>query len=190
MANKKIKVAENQEFIPQEFVDATNIKLTTAEANLLGTLCFYHLNYSIYVAEHDGWFFKDQKTLFEESYLSPADGKRVMLKLIFKRLVERISGTNHRCTMYRLCKGIRASMPQNPEADIDESELEDFANEPLDKNRLVTVTDTVIDLDSDKIQKQDLNVNNLNIGPDEMELGDYLKKVEELKENGIKVWGS
>lgn len=188
MANKKIKVAENQEFIPQEFVDATNIKLTTAEANLLGTLCFYYLNYSIYAAEHDGWFFKDQKTLFEESYLSPADGKRVMLKLIFKRLVERISGTNHRCTLYRLCKGIRASMPQNPEADIDESELEDFANEPLDKNRLVT--DTVTDLDTDKIQKQDLNVNNLNIGPDEMEIGDYLKRVKSLEENGIQVWGS
>ena len=130
--NKKIKECENVEFLPEPVRDSK--KLDEAEKNILGTLCFYYLNHSIYASKHDGWFFKEQKSLFEESYLSEAQGKRVLLKLIFKRLIERVSGTNHKCTHYRLCKEIRELMPQNPETD--DVDLEAFANEPLDKNRL------------------------------------------------------
>jgi hypothetical protein len=130
--NKKIKECENVEFLPEPVRDSK--KLDEAEKNILGTLCFYYLNHSIYASKHDGWFFKEQKSLFEESYLSEAQGKRVLLKLVFKRLIERTSGTNHKCTHYRLCKEIRELMPQNPENDS--VDLEAFANEPLDKNRL------------------------------------------------------
>lgn len=130
--NKKIKVCENVEFIPEQFLE--RIKLDSAEKNVLGTLCFYYLNHSIYAAKNDGWFFKDQKSIIEESNLSEAQGKRVLLKLILKKLIERASGTNHKCTHYRLCKEIMELMPENPETD--DVDLEAFANEPLDKNRL------------------------------------------------------
>ena len=135
--NKKIVPCENQEFLPQEVAESEKAKLDTAQKNLLGTLCFYYLNHSIYAAEHDGWFFKDQKTLFEESNLSPAEGKRVLLKLVFKRLVERASGTNHKCTRYRLCKGIRDLMPQNPEFKTEVEDIEKMANEPLEEKSRV-----------------------------------------------------
>lgn len=135
MANKKIEACENQEFLPKEVAESTKANLDTAQKNLLGTLCFYYLNHSIYAAEHDGWFFKDQKTLFEESNLSPAEGKRVMLKLAFKRLVERGSGTNHKCTRYRLHVRIRELMAVNPEVKFDVTEDEKIANEPLEEKR-------------------------------------------------------
>lgn len=130
--NKKIKECENVEFLPEKVRDSK--KLDEAEKNILGTLCFYYLNHSIYASKHDGWFFKEQKSLFEESYLSEAQGKRVLLKLILKRQIERAPGTNHKCTHYRLSKEIRELMPQNPETD--NVDLEAFANEPLEKNRL------------------------------------------------------
>ena len=134
--NKKIKPCENQEFLPKDVAESEKANLDTAQKNLLGTLCFYYLNHSIYAAEHDGWFFKDQKTIFEESNLSPAEGKRVMLKLVFKRLVERGSGTNHKCTHYRLHPRIRELMVVNPEVKFDVTEDEKIANEPLEKKRL------------------------------------------------------
>lgn len=135
MANNKIEACENQEFLPKEVAESAKANLNTAQKNLLGTLCFYYLNHSIYAAEHDGWFFKDQKTLFDESNLSEAQGKRVMLKLVFKRLVERGSGTNHKCTRYRLHARIRELMPQNPEVKCDVTEDEKIANEPLEEKR-------------------------------------------------------
>lgn len=134
--NKKIEPCENQEFLPKEVAESEKANLDTAQKNVLGTLCFYYLNHSIYAAEHDGWFFKDQKTLFEESNLSPAEGKRVLLKLVYKRLVERTSGTNHKCTLYRLHQSIRELMPQNPEVKIEFPEDKKIANEPLEKKRL------------------------------------------------------
>lgn len=130
--NKKIKECENVEFLPEQVRNSK--KLDTAEKNVLGTLCFYYLSHSIYAAKNDGWFFRDQKSIIEESNLSDAQGKRVLLKLVMKRLIERASGTNHKCTHYRLCKEIRELMPENPETD--DVDLEGFANEPLEKNRL------------------------------------------------------
>lgn len=135
--NVKIKPCENQEFLPKEVAESEKANLDTAQKNVLGTLCFYYMNHSIFASEHDGWFFKDQKTIFEESNLSPAEGKRVLLKLVFKRLVERASGTNHKCTLYRLHPKIRELMPENPEVKTDIPEGEKTANEPLEKKREV-----------------------------------------------------
>lgn len=42
---------------------------------------------------------------------------------------------------------------------------------------------------SKPITGDELKENKLDIGPDEMDISDYLKRVEELKENGIQVWG-
>lgn len=135
--NKKIEICENQEFLPKEVAESEKAQLDTAQKNLLGTLCFYYLNHSVYADKHEGWFFKDQATLFKESNLSMAEGKRVLLKLIFKRLIERASGTKGKCTYYRLNKGIMDLMPKNPEVEIIIDDDEKIANEPLEQNRLV-----------------------------------------------------
>lgn len=135
--NKKIEICENQEFLPKEVAESEKARLDTAQKNLLGTLCFYYLNHSVYADKHEGWFFKDQATLFKESNLSMAEGKRVLLKLIFKRLIERASGTKGKCTYYRLNKGIMDLMPKNPEVEIIIDDDEKIANEPLEQNRLV-----------------------------------------------------
>lgn len=177
----KIRACENQEFIPQEVRESDESRLDTAQLNLLGTLCFYHLNYSIHVAQNNGWFFKDQQTLFSESNLSPAEGKRTMLKLVLKKLVERIPGTNHKCTAYRLCKDIRDLMP------TEEIDLEEMANEPLDKNSIgpgpdidtgpVTgpVSGPILDKDQIQVQLQDqiLDKNSSSIGKNETTISEY-----------------
>lgn len=111
--NKDVEPCMFQEFLPIEMAETA--ELTTAEKNLLGTLCFYYLNHSIYASEHNDWFFKEQKTLFKDSNLSESYGKIIIIKLVFKKLIERASGTNHKCTHYRLCKKIRDLLPDMPE---------------------------------------------------------------------------
>ena len=142
MSNRKITPCENQEFLPPQVADSEKAKLDTAQKNVLGTLCFYYLNHSIYASKHDGWFFKDQRIIFDESNLSEAQGKRVILKLILKRLIERVSGTNHKCTRYRLHPGIVNLLPKNPEIEANEPLIgghyteDENANEPLEEKRL------------------------------------------------------
>ena len=199
--NKKIEICENQEFLPKEVAESEKARLDTAQKNLLGTLCFYYLNHSVYADKHEGWFFKDQATLFKESNLSMAEGKRVLLKLIFKRLIERASGTKGKCTYYRLNKGIMDLMPKNPEIEIVIDDDEKIANEPLEQNRLVEYRiDETSHRIEEEIEDEDLFCEPLKGGSKTNCLKDAVrtfkdevrkaKYKDEVREAGIKLMNS
>lgn len=110
MANRKVKPTEDYyDFLPQRLQEST--KLDQSEKNVLATLCYCRLNYSIYAEEHDGWFYTSQKDIEEGSRLSHMQANRILLKLEVKKIIERKSGTNHRCTHYRLHPKIVELLP-------------------------------------------------------------------------------
>lgn len=132
---KRINPCKNMELLPQEVAKSKKANLSQAEKNLLATLCAYQKRYSLYAADNNGWFYKSQASLFEESNLSPAQGKRVLLKLINKRLIERRAGTNHRCTHYRIHPAIIKLMSTENNANEPLAEIEQkTVNEPLVEN--------------------------------------------------------
>lgn len=132
MANKKVKPCEDFEFLPQRVQEST--KLDMSEKNVLATLCFFRLNYSIYAKEHDGWFYTSQKELEEGSDFSHKQLNRLLLKLSLKGLIQRKSGTNHRCTHYKLHPKIDELLPQTNDTLAENEDKID--NDTLDKNRL------------------------------------------------------
>lgn len=138
--NKKVKPTEDyNDFLPDRVKESE--KLDQSEKNVLATLCYHRLNYSIYAEEHNGWFYSSQKEIEEGSGLSHMQTNRVLLKLIIKRIIERKSGTNHRCTHYRLHPAIDKLLPKNPEGETVNDTLAitegtKSANDTLDKNRL------------------------------------------------------
>lgn len=140
MANRKVKPTEDYyDFLPQKVQDST--KLNATEKNLLATLCFFRLNYSIYAEEHDGWFYVSQKELEEGTEISHKHLNRVLMNLILKKVIERKSGTNHRCTHYRLHQAIVELLPKVEGDFVDNDTLaiiddEKTANDTLDKIRL------------------------------------------------------
>lgn len=139
MANKKVKPTEDYHFLPTEVQEST--KLSTTEKNLLATLCFFRLNYSIYAEEHDRWFYTSQKELEEGAELSHKHLNRVLIDLILKKVIERKSGTNHHCTHYRLHPKIDELLPKvegdfvDNDTLVEKTSLE-TANDTLDKIRL------------------------------------------------------
>ena len=136
MANKKVKPTEDYyDFLPPKLQEST--KLTISEKNVLAALCYLYQSHSIYAEKHDGWFFTKQQILEKESELEHAQLNRNLLKLILKKAVERKSGTNHKCSHYRLHHKIVELLPKN-EGDF---ELEETANDTLDID---------IDVDIDK----------------------------------------
>lgn len=150
MANKKVKPTEDYyDFLPTEVQNST--KLDISEKNVLSTLCFHRLNYSIYAEEHDGWFYTSQKDIEEGAELSHMQTNRILLKLTLKKLIERQSGTNHRCTHYRLHPKIVELLPITEHANdtlavVDDAKTSNDtlvvnstkseANDTLDKIRL------------------------------------------------------
>lgn len=130
MANKKQKKCEDWDFLPPTFQNRKD--LTLSEKNVLASMCFYHIYYSNYRKQHEGWFFREQEKIGKDSLVSEAQLKRIILKLIMKNLLARRSGTNHKCTHYKLNEEITKFLPQIEE----EFESEILDNEPLDKNRL------------------------------------------------------
>lgn len=109
MANRKAKPCEDWEFLPTRLQEST--KLDISEKNVVATLCFYRMNYSIYAKEHDRWFYVSLNEIAEGASMSIAQLKRVLIKLITKKVIERKSGTNHRCTHYRLHSKIDELIP-------------------------------------------------------------------------------
>lgn len=110
MANKKVKPTEDYyDFLPQRVQEST--KLDQSEKNILATLCFFRMNYSIYAEEHDGWFYTSQKDIEDGAELSHMQTNRILLKLETKKVIERKSGTNHRCTHYRIHPKIAELLP-------------------------------------------------------------------------------
>lgn len=133
MANKTVKPSEDYyDFLPQRVQESD--KLNINEKNVLATLCFYRLNYSIYATEHDGWFYISQKELEEGSNYSHMQLNRILLKLILKKIIERKSGTNHRCTHYKLHPKIDTLLPKVEG---------DFANDTLAIDDSKNVNDTL-----------------------------------------------
>ena len=149
MANRKSKPCEDWEFLPIRLQEST--KLDISEKNVVATLCFYRLNYSNYATEHNGWFYTSLNEIAEGSKMSLAQTKRVLLKLSVKKVIERKSGTNHRCTHYKLHPKIDELLPiievneplaineelKTTNEPLVEKTKEIEVNEPLDKIREV-----------------------------------------------------
>lgn len=140
MANKKVKPSEDFEFLPKRVQESTKLDLN--EKNVLATLCYFRLTYSIYAKEHDGWFYTSQKALEEGTEYSHMQLNRILLKLSIKGLIERKSGTNHRCTHYRLHQKIDELLPQTNDTLAEDIEIDndtlvaESSNDTLDKIRL------------------------------------------------------
>jgi hypothetical protein len=150
MANKKVKPSEDfYDFLPQRVQEST--KLGISEKNVLATLCYYRLKYSDYAKEHDGWFYTSQKELEEGTELSHAQLNRVITKLRYNKpsSIQTKSGTNHRCTHYKLHPKIDELLPKDEvnetlavedSKNINETLVEkttvEIHNETLDKIRL------------------------------------------------------
>lgn len=141
MANKKVKPSEDYyDFLPQRVQESTKIK-TISEKNVLATLCYEYMSHSIYAKEHDEWFYCSLKEIMEGCGLEYSQVKKVMLKLATQKLIERKSGTNHRCTHYRLHPKIVELLPKVEGDFVDNEPLVEKPtvethNEPLDKIRL------------------------------------------------------
>ena len=141
MANKKVKPSEDfYDFLPQRVQESTKIK-TISEKNVLATLCYEYMSHSIYAKQHDGWFYCSLKEVMEGCELEYSQVKKVMLKLATQKLIERKSGTNHRCTHYKLHPKIVELLPKVEGDFIDNEPLVEkttveIPNEPLDKIRL------------------------------------------------------
>lgn len=127
--NKRIKECENFGFLPIEYREREDLNLT--EKNVLATLCYFYLRHSDYVAEHDGWFFKSGEELGVESGIDERTVYRTLVKLELKGLVKRKSGTNKKCTHYKLNPKITELLPKNEEFEEPEG-----ANVTLEEKRL------------------------------------------------------
>lgn len=169
MANKKIKPSEDfYDFLPQEVQESTKIK-TISEKNVLATLCYEYQSHSIYATQHNGWFYCSLEELKDGCGIERSQLKKVLLKLITQRLIERKSGTNHHCTHYRLHPKIVELLPQIEGDYVDNEPLvknttvetpnEPLAikmnNEPLDKIRL----------DESSIDESSLDKQNVYVAP-------------------------
>jgi hypothetical protein len=140
MANKKVKPSRDfYDFLPEPVQKSTKIK-DMSDKNVLATLCFQHLSHIDYAREHDGWFYCTHQNIIEgtgdteEERLSPAQLKRVLLKLEIKKLVQRKSGTTHHPTHYKLHPAIVKLLPVietvKSDNNANEPQLEVITNEP------------------------------------------------------------
>lgn len=154
MANKKVNPSEDfYDFLPKEVQESTKIK-TISEKNVLATLCYQYLSHSIYAKANEGWFYCSLDDIKEGCGIERSQLKKIMLKLILQKLIERKSGTKHHCTHYRLHPKIVELLP-TVEGDYSDNEplmenneplttveipneplVSKSANEPLDKIRL------------------------------------------------------
>ena len=145
-----------------------------------------------------------------KGYLMPAVQELIECKLVDRKPGKKWkAGEKNTASEYRLNFENLKKPIKKPSAD----DLLDFLSQPLctgdsptntyTNTTTDTETNTYSDTDtnsdsetisetvtySNPITEDKLIENKLDIGPDEMELSDYLKRVEKLKENGIQVWG-
>lgn len=128
---KKIKECENMEFLPVDYREREDLELT--DKNVLASLCYFYLRHSDYVAEHNGWFFKSGEELEAESGIDKRTVYRSLVKLELMGLVKRKTGTNHKCTHYKLNPKITKLLPKPKNEDFEEPEE---ANVTLEEKRL------------------------------------------------------
>ena len=113
------------EFVPQIVKDSSKANLSESETNLLGALC--HTGSS----SDSEWFSIGQKELFEMANMSPSQGKRLLNRLIDKKLIERLKGTNGNKTQYRLHPAL-ADLLTNEPMDDEPMDDEPMDDEPMD----------------------------------------------------------
>ena len=174
MANKKVKPSEDYyDFLPQRVQESTKIK-TISEKNVLATLCYEYMSHSIYAKEHDEWFYCSLKEIMEGCGLEYSQVKKVMLKLATQKLIERKSGTNHRCTHYRLHPKIVELLPKVEGDFVDNEPLaitdnEKSTNEPLVEKPTVETHNEPLDkirLDESSEDEYSLiEKNNVSVAP-------------------------
>lgn len=174
MANKKAKPTEDYyDFLPKEVQESTKIK-TISEKNVLATLCYERLSHSIYAEQHNGWFYCSHKDIMDGCELESAQLKRVLTKLEIQRLIERKSGTNHRCTHYRLHQAIVERLPKVEGDFVDNEPLvitdnEKSTNEPLVEKPTVETHNEPLDKirldESSKDEYSLIEENNVSVAP-------------------------
>lgn len=179
MANRKVKPSGDYHFLPKRVQEST--KLSTTEKNLLATLCFFRLNYSDYAEKHDGWFYTSQKELEEGTELSHKHLNRVLMDLILKKAIERKSGTNHRCTHYRLHPKIVELLPKVEGDFVDNDTLAIISDKKSTNDTLVekTTVETVNDtLDKIRLDKSSKDLDSLIYNSTEEDDASILAKIE------------
>lgn len=165
MANKKTSPTDDyRDFLPERLKNSK--KLNQSEKNVLATLCFARMNYSIYAEEHDNWFYISQKRIEEanDSQLEIRQINRILLKLECKKIIEKKSGTNHRCTHYRLHPLIVEMLP---------------ITEHSDKNANVTLDSMS---KSANVTLDSMSINN-NVTLDKIRLDKSIKDLDSLINN-------
>ena len=107
MGKEKKKPSYNFEnFLPVEL--QTDSRFLISELNVLAALCFFRYRFSGHASENDGWFFCSQNDIIEQTGDTKKDrvGKatlnRILVKFRIIGLIEIKSGTNHKCTWYKL----------------------------------------------------------------------------------------
>ena len=112
MGNKKIKPTEDfYNFLPKRLQEST--KLSVSEKNVLAALCFERIEHRDYAAEHEGWYYCSHNDLIVRTMLSKAQLNRRLLDLEIKGIIQRKSGTKHRCTHYKLHPKIDELLPKD-----------------------------------------------------------------------------
>ena len=136
MANKRIKKCGYFEFLPTEVQESKDFDL--GEKNVLAVLCFEYQAHSNYAKEHNGWFYKDAKTMAEEAEFEERQFQRIIVKLELKGAVRKKSGTNHKCNHYKINPKIVELIPNRQVLDWDDSDEFEENNVALviDKNSL------------------------------------------------------
>ena len=181
MGNKKVKPSEDYyDFLPQRVQESTKIK-TISEKNVLATLCYEHMSHSIYASEHNGWFYCSLKEIMEGCGLEYSQVKKVMLKLATQKLIERKSGTNHRCTHYRLHPKIVELLPKVEGDFVDNEPLaiigdKKSTNEPLVEKPTVEIHNEP--LDKIRLDKSSKDLDSLIYNSTEEDDASILAKIE------------
>ena len=172
--NTKIKLTENAEML----VDA-NVQLPNAAKNVLGALIYTRGAYTEYRGKNNDWFYKDAKSLIEESQVSRPTFFRVINLLEANNFIERKSGSlkkgENKVTLYKVLKGINI-IPNDTLNDTNEYQktpndtLNDTLEEPLmiHKNKELSIKDKEI---INKIEKDIINIiKKINLIKEEIEL--------------------
>ena len=115
---KKNKPSYNFEnFLPVEL--QTDSRFLISELNVLAALCFFWHRFSDHVSNNHGWFYCSQDDITEHTGDTKKEqvGNRRLNSILtkFKRmgLIETKSGTNHKCTWYKLSPNIEKLLSQN-----------------------------------------------------------------------------
>ena len=163
MANRKVTPNEDYNYLPKRVQEST--KLSQGEKNVLATLCYERLSHRDYAEGHEGWFYCSQQDLIEGTMFSKAQLNRKLLDIEIKGIIQRKSGTNHRCTHYKLHPKIDELLPKIESDSNNETLLESHyvVNMPLETQaKIANETLDKIRIDKTRLEKDSLIVSVTN----------------------------